>query len=65
MDQIFKKKKLDLWLYPYEILATGSGCGLLEFLRDSMSIDAIKSKNPGLSLDDFFMGYYVDKKELS
>lgn len=22
-DQIFKKKKLDLWLKPYEILATG------------------------------------------
>ena len=29
---------------PYEILATGQGCGILEFLNDSLSIDYIKRK---------------------
>jgi len=41
MDQIFKKKKLGTWLFPYEILATGPGCGVLEFIEDAMSIDEV------------------------
>lgn len=44
-DQIFKtKKKLKLWLKPYEILATGPGCGIIEFINDALSIDYIKRK---------------------
>ena len=42
--QIFKIKKLNLWLRPYEILATGARCGLLEFVTDALSIDSIKKK---------------------
>ena len=53
-----------MWLYPYEIIATGPGCGLLEFVRDGMSIDAIKSKNPGITLNEFFEGYFIKKEEL-
>jgi phosphatidylinositol 4-kinase len=44
MDQIFKLKKLNLWLKPYEILATGQRCGLIEVVQDAMSIDSIKRK---------------------
>mmetsp|Transcript_33658 Transcript_33658/g.51948 ORF Transcript_33658/g.51948 Transcript_33658/m.51948 type:complete len:273 (+) Transcript_33658:2878-3696(+) len=43
-DQIFKLKKLDLWLKPYEILATGQKCGLIEVATDALSIDSIKKK---------------------
>ena len=39
MDQIFKLKKLPLWLKPYEILATGQRCGLIECVSDALSID--------------------------
>ena len=42
IDQIFKKKKLNIWLKPYEILATGKDCGLIEFLTDAVTIDALK-----------------------
>ncbi len=56
MDNIFKKKKLGLWLYPYEIIATGDGCGVIEFIKDGMSIDSIKKK--GMSLDKFFTNYF-------
>jgi phosphatidylinositol kinase/protein kinase (PI-3 family) len=45
MDQIFKsKKKVKLWLNPYEILSTGPGCGIIEFVHDALSVDYIKRK---------------------
>lgn len=43
-DQIFKQKKLDLWMKPYEILATGQRCGIIECATDALSIDSIKKK---------------------
>ena len=47
IQQIFKLKKLPLWLKTYEILGTGPNCGLIEFINDSMSVDAIKKKMGG------------------
>ena len=46
-----------LWVKAYEILATGSGCGIMECLIDSMSVDEIKKKLPdGLNnLKDYFL----------
>lgn len=64
IDQIFKKKKLNIWLKPYEILATGSDCGLIEFLSDATSIDAFKKKNPDCSLADFFRSKFTTRKSL-
>jgi phosphatidylinositol kinase/protein kinase (PI-3 family) len=63
IDQIFRKKKLNIWLKPYEILATGKGCGLIEFLADATSIDAFKKKNPG-SLDVYFKQNFKSKNKL-
>jgi phosphatidylinositol kinase/protein kinase (PI-3 family) len=54
-DQIFKSKKLDLWLNPYEILGTGQRCGLIELADDALSIDSIKKKmGRNSNLLDFF-----------
>ena len=50
VSQIFIENKTqgvstkNLWVRPYEILATGPGCGLIEFLPDTLSIDYIKKK---------------------
>jgi phosphatidylinositol 4-kinase len=44
MDQIFKHSKSPLWLKPYEIIATGPRCGLIEVVADALSIHAIKEK---------------------
>ena len=44
IDQVFKLKKLSLWLRTYEILATGPRCGLIEAISDTLSIDSIKKK---------------------
>ena len=55
IDQIFKIKKLNLWLRTYEILATGSRCGLIEAVSDALSIDSIKKKmGPQSKLIDYF-----------
>lgn len=55
IDQIFKLKKLPLWLRTYEILATGPNCGLIEVIVDAMSIDEIHKKQLGVTLLDFFV----------
>lgn len=45
-DQIFKSEHLNLWLHPYRILSTGASTGLLEVVRNTISLDGIK-KTPG------------------
>ena len=59
-DQIFKKKKLDLWLKPYEILATGQRCGLIEVCNDTLSISSIKEKLGGknVRIVDYFRNQF-------
>jgi phosphatidylinositol kinase/protein kinase (PI-3 family) len=57
IDQVFKKKNIGCWLKPYEILATGKRCGILEVVQDAQSISAIKEKLHGRNtrLIDFFI----------
>lgn len=44
MSQMFKSAKLRMRLRPYEILATSPGCGIIEFLPNTFSLDYIKRK---------------------
>ena len=62
--QIFRQSKLNLWLRPYEILATGPDCGILECVTDAMSIDSLKKSMPGslTSLSDFFIWQFGGEK---
>jgi len=59
-----QNKKLKLWLKPYEILATGPSCGLIECLTDAMSLDALKKKLPTgiISLAEYFRFNYGNEK---
>ena len=58
--QTFDAKKLELWLYPYDILATGIDCGILECVPDAVSIDGLKKAMPPdkTTLYDFFLLQY-------
>jgi phosphatidylinositol 4-kinase B len=56
INQIFKLKKLKLWLRPYEILATGPDCGLIEFVNDTMSLDEVH-RSYG-SLNNYFQSVF-------
>jgi phosphatidylinositol 4-kinase len=55
--QIFEAAQLDLYVRPYEILATGPNCGVLECVPDAMSIDSLKKSLPPAhsSLREFFV----------
>ena len=65
MHQIFKLKKLPIFLKPYEILATGPNCGLIEMINDAMSIDEIHKKTNGLTLYEFYLENYGKGKKRS
>ena len=66
IDLIFKKRKLKLKLTPYEILSTGRGCGIVEFISDALSIGYIKEKlkestKRNCDLEDFYRIRFGDK----
>jgi phosphatidylinositol kinase/protein kinase (PI-3 family) len=65
INQIFKLKKLPLFLKAYEIIATGPNCGLIEVINDAMSIDEIHKKMEGASLYDFFLKNFGKGKKRS
>ena len=56
-NRIFKEKKLDIWLYPYEIIATHKNCGIIECVSDAISIDGLKKSLPSdkNTLYDYFL----------
>ena len=56
-SQIFKEKKLKLWLYAYDIIATGDDCGILECVPDAISIDALKKAERKTLLEHFIQQY--------
>lgn len=45
-SEAFELAGLELWTYPYRILATGRSTGIIEMVRNSMSFDSLK-KRPG------------------
>jgi len=58
-----------LFVYPYEIISMGPNCGIIEMIKDSVSIDRLKQKlnkefKRNVSLKEYFEHYYVRKKEL-
>lgn len=56
MGQIWNSAGLPLWTKPYEIIATGPNCGLIEAITDSMSIHAVKEKvGVNATLRDYFL----------
>ncbi|KAL4454979.1 hypothetical protein ABPG74_006361 [Tetrahymena malaccensis] len=59
--EIFMDKGLKLWLRPYEILVLSASSGILEFLPDTLSIDALKKKVDGFTnLYDFYQDTFGD-----
>lgn len=61
ISQIFKLRKLPLWVKIYEILATGPRSGMVEIITDAQSLDEIHKKMNGGNLRDYFIN--LSKKE--
>ena len=63
-EQIFKSKKLDLWLNPYEIIGTGQRAGIIELATDALSIDSIKKKmGKNSKIMDYFVKQFGNTKK--
>lgn len=55
-DTIFRDAKLDLWMRPYDILAISPEAGLIEAVPDTISLHALKKRDPNFTtLNDFFI----------
>lgn len=65
-NHIFNENSIPLNLHPYEIIITSSNSGLIEYIPNTLSIDAIK-KLPWAngSLNVFFRKYFADDLELA
>lgn len=67
VKKIFDDANLNIYLRPYEIFITSSSSGMVEFIPDTISIDALKKKFPKKpkiwSLKTFFDRYFVNNFE--
>lgn len=64
-DELFKKENIPLKLHPYEIIVTSNSGGLIEFINDTISFDALKKKllETNLTFTEFFEKYFGDDFE--
>jgi phosphatidylinositol 4-kinase len=64
-DEIFKNENIPLKLHPYEILITSNSSGLIEFLPDTISFDALKKNllEKNITFLDFFKQHFGDDFE--
>jgi len=62
-SDIFKKAEIPLKLKTYEIIITSSNSGLIEFIPNTLSIDAIKKKINGIDLNCFFRSFFNENFE--
>jgi phosphatidylinositol 4-kinase B len=59
-DYIFKLEKLPLILTPYEVISMGPDCGIIEIVKETVTIDGLKKKLKGIdsmksaTLKEFF-----------
>ena len=66
-NEIFKSENIALKLHPYEIIITSNSSGLIEFIPDSISFDALKKKmlENNITFTEFFEKHFGDDFEES
>ncbi|KAL7538548.1 hypothetical protein ACHAXR_008619 [Thalassiosira sp. AJA248-18] len=62
-EEAFRTAGLDLWVHPYEIVATGLSTGIIECVRNAMSFDSLK-KRPGYGTDGL-VGHFQRMTEIA
>eukprot|EP00580_Thalassiosira_gravida_P016953 CAMPEP_0201665478 /NCGR_PEP_ID=MMETSP0494-20130426/6608_1 /ASSEMBLY_ACC=CAM_ASM_000839 /TAXON_ID=420259 /ORGANISM="Thalassiosira gravida, Strain GMp14c1" /LENGTH=1606 /DNA_ID=CAMNT_0048144447 /DNA_START=213 /DNA_END=5033 /DNA_ORIENTATION=+ len=61
--EAFDTAGLDLWVHPYDIVATGLSTGIIECVRNAMSFDSLK-KRPGYGTDGL-VGHFQRMTEIA
>ncbi|XP_065840787.1 phosphatidylinositol 4-kinase alpha-like [Oscarella lobularis] len=64
LKDIFEKVKLDLYMVPYRVVATGPGMGVIECVPDSKSRDEL-GQTTELDLPEYFVKTYGDESTLA
>mmetsp|Transcript_24443 Transcript_24443/g.43807 ORF Transcript_24443/g.43807 Transcript_24443/m.43807 type:complete len:1643 (+) Transcript_24443:86-5014(+) len=62
-EEAFRTAGLDLWVHPYDIVATGLTTGIIECVRNAMSFDSLK-KRPGYGTDGL-VGHFQRMTEIA
>lgn len=63
-QQIFEEAKLSIYLRPYEMFITSATSGMIEFVPDTISVDALKKKFPkyaGQKVSDWTLRTFYNK----
>ncbi|XP_078675528.1 phosphatidylinositol 4-kinase alpha-like isoform X1 [Branchiostoma floridae x Branchiostoma belcheri] len=60
---IFRQAGLDLFLYPYRVIATAPGCGVIECIPDTKSRDQL-GRQTDIGLYEYFLQKYGDEMTL-
>ena len=59
MAAILSRRKVPVWLYPYDILALTRRGGMMEAITDTISLDSLKRNDPNFTnLQDFFLRHF-------
>jgi len=57
---IFQQVDLDLFLFPYRVVATSPGCGVIECVPNAKSRDQL-GRQTDVNLNDYFINKYGDE----
>ncbi|KAI9914406.1 hypothetical protein PsorP6_008350 [Peronosclerospora sorghi] len=58
LQDIFENADLPLRLLPYEIIATSASTGIIEYVKNAVSLDALKKRDNYTTLADHFLKSY-------
>ncbi|ETO59450.1 Atypical/PI3K/PI4K protein kinase [Phytophthora nicotianae P1976] len=58
LQDIFHSANLPLRLLPYEIIATSASTGMIEYVKNAVSLDALKKRDNYTTLADHFLKTY-------
>ncbi|KAF4029490.1 Phosphatidylinositol 3- and 4-kinase [Phytophthora infestans] len=58
LQDIFQSADLPLRLLPYEIIATSASTGMIEYVKNAVSLDALKKRDNYTTLADHFLKTY-------